>query len=74
MVKKLYSVEFFTENGEPDGYFVYLTPRQAEDVKDRMKKASTMYELGPARVFEVDLDETPDFASVMEALEERYPA
>jgi short-subunit dehydrogenase len=74
MAKGLYSVEFITENGEPDGYFVYLTARQAEDVKDRLKKAADMYELGGPRVFQVDLSETPDFKAIMDALEDRYPS
>jgi len=74
MAKELYSVEFFTEHGEPDGYFVRLTPAQAEDVKDRLKKAADMYELGNPRVFKVDLSETPDFNGLMETLEERYPS
>ena len=73
-MKHLYSIEFFTENGEPDGYFASLTEQQAEDVKDRLKKAADMYELGQPRVFKVDMKETPDFNALMETLEERYPS
>jgi hypothetical protein len=74
MAKDLYSVEFFTEHGEVDGYFARLTPSQAEDVRDRLKKAADMYELGQPRVFKVDLKETPDFKALMQTIEERYPA
>jgi hypothetical protein len=73
-MKHLYSIEFFTENGEVDGYFAHLTDRQAEDVKDRLKKAADMYELGQPRVFKIDLNETPDFKTLMDTLEERYPS
>ena len=74
MAKELYSIEFFTEHGEPDGYFARLTPAEAEDVRDRMKKAADMYELGDVRVFKVDLTETPNVKSLMETIEERYPS
>lgn len=73
-MKRLYSIEFFTDEGKPDGYFASLTDREAEKVKAHLEQAVKTYDLGSPKVFPVDLDETPNFETLMETLEERYPS
>lgn len=74
MKRRLYSVEFFNADGEPDGYFASLTDQQAESVRVRLSRAAKEYDLSEPKVFAIDLDETPDFDSIMDTIEERYPA